>query len=475
VNPKSRALRLPGFRNVLLVAALTLPAIAGCQTREASAAPSEPEAEARFIDYLKIDTSNPPGNETEASKFFQQILTSKNVESHLAGPDPSRQSIWARLSSGKPAPALLLLHHLDVVPANAQEWTVPPFSGRQANGYIWGRGSLDIKSLGIAQLEAFLDLAEHPDQLDRDVIFLGVADEEAGGTNGTEWLLDHHPEIFQGVGLVLNEGGANEVIVDRVAYWGIEVDQKVPLWLRLTTTGIRGHGAVPPDDGGASARLVGVLGDVLSIESDYRVVPSVNRYFRSLATTKRGRKRAILSDVGAHLGDADLQKVLSPGYRSLLRDTMVVTTLAAGSTVNVVPGRASAEIDMRLLPGESPDAMLQKIREICAKRAEVEVLLRGEPIEPSSADSRDFARIANVMRAAEPGSTVGTLVTPGTTDCRFFRAGGITCFGMSPFKINYYDGDNVHGVDEKIRARFFAEGVALMRSIARALATTSGG
>src|SRR5438105_4020634 len=210
---------------------------------------NEREAEAALIAYLRIDTTNPPGNETGGARFLQQLLAREGIEAKLIGSNPARQSVYARIASGSNEKALLLLHHIDVVPSAAAEWTKPPFGGVQSGGYIWGRGALDMKSIAIAELFAIADLKRRNVPLRRDIIYLGVADEELGGLHGCRELLETHPELFTNVGFVLNEAGYNETIVDKVSFWGIEVQQKVPLFLRIHMKGTAGHSASPPDGG----------------------------------------------------------------------------------------------------------------------------------------------------------------------------------------------------------------------------------
>jgi len=429
--------------------------------------PVQREALKYLIDYLRIDTSNPPGRETAAAQYLLSTLRMAGLEAELVGSDPSRRSVYARLKSGSNAPALLLLHHLDVVPANPSEWSVPPFSAEISGGYIWGRGALDIKSLGIAQLMTMIDLKRSGAVLNRDVIFLGVADEEAGGLQGARKLLEENRDLFANVGFVLNEGGANETVVDRIRIWGIEVDQKTPLWLRISTRGRRGHGAAPPDDGGSSARLVDALSRVLAIRRDYRLVPSVAEYFSFVSRTKSGQKAEMLRDPERFFASPDFAAVLSLSYRALLRDTLVITQIHAGDSTNSVPGLSWADLDVRLLPDRPAEAALEEIRAALPTGVDVETLLLGEKSPPSPVSTELFAALRRVMEKSEPGSLAGPLVLAGTTDSRFFRSRGIVAYGISPFKVNYYDGDSIHGVDERIRVKFFHEGVGLMREIVR--------
>jgi acetylornithine deacetylase/succinyl-diaminopimelate desuccinylase-like protein len=436
--------------------------------RRVSAVAEDPlarEASAMLIDYLRIDSSNPPGNETAAAVYLQRILAREGIPATLVGSDPKRQSVYARLRSGSPKKALLLLHHLDVVPADRAEWTKDPFSGKREQGYIWGRGALDIKSLGVAEVLAMLDLKRRNATLDRDVVLLGVADEEAGGARGCRELLETRPELFDNVGYVLNEGGYNETVVDRVSFWGIEVAQKVPLWLRISTKGPAEHAASPPDDGGSIARLIAALSAVEAIPRPYRLVPSVQRLFDQLGRTRKDARGALLRNIASKIQSPEVDAVLSSGYRSLLHDTLAVTRIAGGTSTNSIPSHASADLDIRLLPDGSPDAMIRKVQEAIGRQATMEVLMRGEPTPESPIDSDLYRVLERAMRRAEPDSVVGPSVGAGTTDSRYFRARGVAAYGIAPFKVNYYDADTVHGIDERIRERFFHEGLRLVREV----------
>jgi acetylornithine deacetylase/succinyl-diaminopimelate desuccinylase-like protein len=427
--------------------------------------PMDAESEEALVGYLKIDTTNPPGNETAGAAYLRDLLVKNGIAARLVGDDPKRQGVYARLESGNSDKALLLLSHIDVVPADAAAWRNPPFSGKREGGYIWGRGALDCKSLAIAELMSVVELKRRGVKLRRDVIFLAVPDEELGGLNGAKKLLDTHAELFTNVGFVLNEGGSNETALERVLFWGIEVDQKVPLWLRVVSEAQGGHGAAPVAGGGATAKLIRALGAVDAIETPYRLTDSVARTSAMAANARKDGRGQRLRLLREPLDVAAIERELPPGYRSLLHDTIAITHLAAGSAVNMIPSRAIADVDIRLLPGSKPDAMLARVREAVGKNANVEVLLAGEPVPESPSNTELFATLASAMRDASPDSAVAPIVGAGTTDSRFFRARGIVAYGVSPFKVNYYDADTVHGEDERIRAQFFAEGVRLMRGI----------
>lgn len=455
------------MRRVLLlvfIAAIFAP-LSCSRARGSEKDPLLREAEDDLMAYLKIDTSNPPGNETAGAKFLQQLLAKEGIESKLLGSDPQRQSLYARIPSGTNEKALVLLHHIDVVPAVANEWTKPPFSGLREGGYLWGRGALDIKSLGIAELMALVDLKRRNVPLKRDVIYLAVADEELGGLHGCKEILDQHPELFANAGFVLNEGGYNETVVDKVAFWGVEVQEKVPLFLRLTMHGTPGHAASPPDDGGTIVRFMDVLQRVRKIDTPYRATPAVERFFHALGATKHDSRGEVLRGIGNPVDVARVQRILSPGYRSLLHDTIAVTRINGGSCTNCLPATVTADVDIRLLPDETTDAMLAQVRSVAGKETDVATILAGEPTAESPSDTELYRVLAAAMKKSDPESAVAPVVSPGTSDSRFFRKRGVVAYGIAPFKVNYYDADTVHGTDERIRERFFDEGVQLTRQI----------
>ena len=464
-------------RKTLLIAFPLIILIASLQCRRATAVEQDPmdrEAEDALVSYLRIDTTNPPGNETAGARFLQQFLAKDGIEAKLIGSNPARQSVYARLSSGTNEKALLLLHHIDVVPVAPNEWTKPPFSGLRSGGYIWGRGALDIKSLGIAEAMAMIELKRRHLPLRRDIIYLGVADEERGGLHGCKELLETRPELFNNVGYVLNEAGYNETVVDKVLFWGIEVQQKVPLFLRIHMKGQPGHSASPPDDGGTLVQLMHALDAVLRIPTPYRLTPAVSRYFTALAVTKHDYRGEALSAVTKGIDAYRIEHALPQGYRSLLRDTIAVTQIHGGVCTNCMPANAFADVDIRVLDDEKTDGILARVRAAMPKGAEVEVLLAAEPQKESPSDTELFRTLEVLMRRSEPGSVVGPIVSAGTSDSRYFRARGIVAYGIAPFKVNYYDADTVHANDERIRANFFAQGTRLTREIVHDFCAQTG-
>jgi acetylornithine deacetylase/succinyl-diaminopimelate desuccinylase-like protein len=406
--------------------------------------PLDAQAERMLVDYLKIDTTNPPGNETRGSEFLLAEFKREGIEAQLVGSNPNRRGVYARLSSGSKEKALLLMNHIDVVPAIASDWTMPPFSGAKAGGYIWGRGALDTKSLAVAQMISMIALKRRQTPLRRDIIFLAVPDEEGGGLRGAKTILEENPALFENVGFLLNEGGGNKTVVDRVTWWGIEIDQKVPLWLEVSTQSSGGHASMVSGEQTAITKLLAVLRDLESLPMAAADAASARRFADAAggATVDGGPEAAWVG-----------------------RDTLVVTALRAGTSVNSLPARATALLDCRLVHGRSPAPLLAKIRETVGDRGTVNVLLGSDPPPPSSTDTALYRTLSAVLSKAERGSKVSPIITTGTTDSRFFRARGITAYGFSPFKVNYYDYGTIHGVDEKVRVSFFREGTHVMRSV----------
>ena len=418
------------------------------------------QAVERLRSYLQIDTTNPPGNEAEAANWLAEILRQGGLEPTLLESPEGRVSLVARwrAEEGVDGPALLLMHHIDVVPADSG-WQHPPFSGRVADGKIWGRGALDVKSLGIAQLEAILSLRAAGVRLTKDVVYLAVADEEAGGGQGAQWLLDAHPEIFEGVEAALNEGGNNRTLQGHVALWGVEVAQKRPFWLRLTAHGRGGH-ASGFHPGSAAHQLIRGLNRIVERPFQYRLTEPSRIYFGALSRAMGGD-----GDVSGYeemFRSGEPRAGLMPGQDVYFVDTLHVTQVEGSSGPNVVARVATARIDGRLLPDTDDEALLAEIRELVGPHIEVEVVLRSDPVPPSPRDTEIWRALEDVLGVRAP--LIPTFLT-GTTDSRFFRARGIPAYGFSPFAVDAGDLGGIHGPNESIPVDEFLRGIETMRRV----------
>jgi len=431
--------------------------------RPAGAEPPELEL---LRSYLRIDTSNPPGNERPAALLLQKALSGAGIASELYEAAPGRTNLYARLKgSGKPG--LLLHHHLDVVPADPKDWHLPPFAGGGEGNKLTGRGVLDDKALGIAELQAFLALKGQ--KLSRDVVFLATADEEAGGALGVAALRKARPAWFAGLGFALGEGGVTETVVDVQRYFGIEIAQKSALWLRLTARGAGGHPGSPERET-ATGRLAKALGSLASWRRPFVVEREVEEVMKLLAAVRPPTLAALFSDIRAAAArDPErLDRELTPRYRSLLMDLVSITRLGPeGKATNVLPRVAWAEVDCRLLPSTDVDAFLAELKtRIAPQRLEVEMLLSA-PAGAPSPKSELYDLVAARMKRRFPTTVVGPDISPGMSENRVLRAMGLVTYGITPFRVNVYDQAGIHGSNERIRTDWFVEGVALLTDIVR--------
>lgn len=444
---------------VFLLLWLAAPAL---PSHAASKAPALSEAAGWLQQYVRIDTSNPPGHEERAADFLAGLLRKEGIASQVVKSPEGRSNLWARLASpASGGRAVLLLHHMDVVPAGPG-WSVQPFGGEVRNGYLSGRGTLDDKSLGIVQLAALVDLKRRRVPLARDVIFLAVADEENGGLLGTAWLLAQHPEIFRGVEGVIGEGGRSQTGAGgKLLWWGIEVSQKRPLWLEVSTSGRGGHGAgLNPES--ASHQLIQGLARLLGAPPRFRVSPPVRDYAHAIAPLQNTYWRRIFGTIDSIITESGPKEFLMPGMANLFLDTVQVTVLRGGERINVVPETAMARIDVRLLPDTDAIAFLKNVRRLLGPGFAVKVLVTSPPSPPSPAAGRLYQAME---RALKPEGPVVPTFVAGFTDSRFFRERGIPAYGLSPFLLGPEDTQGIHGTNERIPLRELDRGVVRMRQI----------
>jgi acetylornithine deacetylase/succinyl-diaminopimelate desuccinylase-like protein len=420
-----------------------------------------PEPVRWLQEYLQIDTTNPPGNEREAAELLAGILRREGIAARLLESPEGRTSLYARLEApASQGRALVLMHHLDVVPAG-DDWRVPPFSGRPFEGKIWGRGALDVKGLGIAQLAALIDLKREGVALASDLIYLAVADEETGGDQGARWLLEAHPELFAGVEAVFGEGGSNRVVADRLIWWGIEVTQKRPLWLRVTARGRAGHASgLHPDS--ATHQLIVGLARLIERPLRYRVTAGLRPFLRALARLEGDPPSHLYYRLDEVIREDGPTEPLPPGLPIYFVDTVQVTRIDGSEAVNVVAPEASAFVDVRMLPDTDGDALLAELRELLGDRLEVEVVLTAPEAPASPTDRRVYRALEETL--AVRGPVVPTFIS-GTTDSRFFRERGIAAYGFSPFTVNSDDLGGIHAPDEYLPVDAFLRGIEMTRRV----------
>ncbi|MBV8200125.1 MAG: M20/M25/M40 family metallo-hydrolase [Acidobacteria bacterium] len=461
---------LPRWTWLLLPALVLAPTAAPRFAAAAAGAREDPperlsEAAGWLRGYVQIDTTNPPGNERLAAGYLAAILAREGIPSRLWLSPRGRASLSARLSSPRSGGrALLLLHHMDVV-APGPGWTAPPFAGLLRDGSLWGRGTLDDKGLGICGLAAIVDLKRRRAALDRDVVFLAVADEENGGGQGAAWLLASHPELFAGVEGVIGEGGRNQ-FTQRLLWWGVEVAQKRPLWLQVTARGRGGHGsALNPES--ANHQLIAGLARLLALPPHWRVTAPVRDYLLAIAPLHNQHWQHMLTHIDEVIADQGPREPIFPGMASLFLDTVQVTALAGGDRINVIPATAEAKLYARLLPDTDGAAFLAAVRRALGPRLAVEVLMTAPPAPASPASGRLYGAIRQVLAREAP---VAPMLDSGTTDSRFFRERRVPAYGLSPFALGPDDSGGIHGADEHLPLAELDRGVERMRRIVAAYA-----
>jgi acetylornithine deacetylase/succinyl-diaminopimelate desuccinylase-like protein len=425
------------------------------------------EAMALLSRYIQIDTTNPPGNEIKAAQFFKAIFDKENIESRIIESQPGRGSIFARLKGDGTKKSLVLLNHMDVVPAEASLWKEPPFSGVIKDGVIWGRGSLDDKGAAIMELAAMLALKRQNISLRGDLIFLGTADEEAGGALGAGYVLDKHFELFKNVGLVFNEGGGIRVDeTGRARLYNVSVAEKTPLWLKLTASGAPGHGSTPSGNMAVN-KLIAALSRVMNYQTPIRVMPEVQQYYADTAMNEAPERRERYNDLRKALEDPIFRAefIKDPRNSGNVRNTIAITGVKGSDKTNVIPAFATAELDVRLLPGEAPDVFLNELRKVVADESiKFEVLL-SFPAATSPPHPEALKVISEFARSHDPGAVVVAPLVRGFTDCHFFREKAIPCLGFMPHRSTPSSEGLVHGVDERASLESLRFGIRAMFEI----------
>jgi len=431
----------------------------------------EKEAIAALSRYIQIDTTNPPGNEIKAAQFFKQIFDREGVEARIIESAPGRGNIFARLRGDGSKKAVVLLNHMDVVPADPKFWKEPPFGGVIKDGVVWGRGALDAKGRAVLELMTLLALKRQNRALKADVIFLGTADEEAGGAFGVGYLIDKHFELFKDVGLVLNEGGSIRVGVDgKASFYRVGVAEKTPLWLKLTARGTPGHGSTPGSNMAVN-RLVAALYRIMQYQAALKVVPEVQKYYADTAYQQPEGNRKRYQDLRTSLQDpvfiAEFTK--NPQNNASVRNTISVTGIKGSNKVNVIPAEASAELDVRLLPGEEPETFIKELKKIMADDSiKIDVILSFPPA--TSPPHAEALNIIAEMARNDDGATVVSPLGRGFTDCHFFREKGIPCLGFIPLRSTPMQEGLTHGIDERITIESLRAGLRGMYELVHKLA-----
>jgi len=401
---------------------------------------------------IRFDTTNPPGNEAPCIAFVHELLKEAGIESSVLARAPERPNLVARLKGGGAAPPLLLYGHVDVVTTANQEWRYPPFEGTVADGFVWGRGALDMKGGVAMMLAAFLRAKAENTALPGDVILAVVSDEETTGDFGARFLVEEHPDLFEGVRYAIGECGGFSFYSGSKRFYPIMVAEKQRCAVRVTIRGQGGHGSMPVR-GGAMARLSEVLRRLDARRLPVHLTPTARAMIEAISSALGGTAGFVLGQLkNPALTNAVLNLLGERGalFDPMLHNTVSPTILRGSTTINVIPSEVSVDLDGRLLPGFSPDDLIAEIRGIVGDGADLEVLSYSPG--PAAPDMGLFDTLSGILRETDPEGIPVPLLLSATTDGRHFSRLGIQTYGFLPVRLP--EGLNfirtIHGADERI-------------------------
>ncbi len=410
-------------------------------------------------DYLRVNTSNPPGNEQAAAEFLAPLLEAEGYECEYIEAGPGRVSMRTRLAGSGGARPLMLLNHTDVVPVQEEFWDVDPFAAVERDGMLWGRGALDMKGMGVLELLVMLLFRRLGLTPNRDIIFLAVADEEAGSMFGMEWLDQHRQDWITEPEYALNEGGmgALNMLGSKRPVFACAPSEKSPLWLRLRAEGQPGHGSTPHGDN-AVERLIRALYAIQNWDRAVTVQPH----------TAEALQR--MRDANAWSGSAPSVSKLCqtyPAFAAVTRDTISNTGAASGIKHNVIPADAEATLDCRLLPGETYDGFIKQMRDVIDdEKVEIEVVF-GSMGPASSFETEIVSVIEDVVREQVEGALVVPSTCVGFTDSRVLRRHGVHSYGFVPTLMDASLAAGVHGHNERTPIEGLNTGVQILFEVVR--------
>jgi acetylornithine deacetylase/succinyl-diaminopimelate desuccinylase-like protein len=451
-----------------LLCAVWLPAVA--QGLAPDYARLRDETARLLSEYIRINTTNPPGNELATARWLKEVLAREGIEGQIldtAELGRGRANFYARLEGSGGGKAIALVHHMDVVPAADANWAVNPFAGEIKDGYVWGRGALDMKGHGIIQLVTFIAVKRAGIPLTRDLIYLANADEEVGGL-GSRTFIQRHPDLAGQIEYVLTEGADTRVENGQVRWFGIDVGEKRTYWKKMIARGTTSHGSVPLGDNPVE-RLVRALARLTAWETPVRLTPAVDRFFKAQARYETGERRVWLSNAARALrtrrGRAWL--VSQPERNALLRNTVTPTVLTGSNKTNTIPQEASAELDIRLLPDQDTTVFRRELERIIADTAiTLESIGDVAPRYDAPLDTELFRAIERVASRLLPGVPMATPVSAGASDRPYYAAAGLICYGIDPWLVDLEESRlSVHGNNERLSLENIEFGLKLYMGV----------
>jgi acetylornithine deacetylase/succinyl-diaminopimelate desuccinylase-like protein len=415
---------------------------------------------------IRFDTTNPPGNERPCIEYINHLLNEAGIGTEIVANTPERPNLIARLKGTGNAPPLLLYGHVDVVTTKNQKWTHPPFEGRIVDGYVWGRGALDMKHGVAMYLAAVLKAKSENLSLPGDVIFAALADEEAGDDFGARYLVENHPGLFAGVRYALGEFGGFNLSISGKRFYPIMVAEKQVCWMKATFRGQGGHGSMPLH-GQAMAKLSRALKLLDEHQLPVHITPPVRMMIEGLAKNIGGFTGMVIRQIlNPSLTNIIIKSLGNRGglFAPLVRNTVSPTMLEASEKTNVIPSEILLRMDGRLVPGAKPEDILRELRALIGDDLEIEVF-KAEP-GPASSDMGLFDTLGNILRSFDPLGIPLPFVLSGVTDARFFSLLGIQTYGFTPLQLpeNFNFIATVHAADERVPVTALEFGVQAVYS-----------
>ncbi|HUS30333.1 MAG TPA: M20/M25/M40 family metallo-hydrolase [Kofleriaceae bacterium] len=447
----------------------------GAAAAAAAALPSLGEDARRLCQsLLRIDTTNPPGNERAAAEVIANALREVDLVPELLEAEPHRTNLVVRYKGTGKLPPLLLTAHLDVVEADPSKWRRGPFSGDEFEGCLWGRGAIDMKNMAAMCTAILRRLAATKTRLDRDIIFAAVADEEAGCDLGSRFLVERHKSKVEAE-YAIGESGGFSLHLGESTFYPVQVAEKGFCWVRARITGEPGHGSMPRHDS-----VITKLGEALTRIGETSLPTHPTKYLTDFLDALRARQPAVVQPFMKLVARPQLLgriarlvpgASISRSFLALLSNTASATVVRAGAKTNVIPGVAEFEIDGRTLPGQTDEDLLRELRAVLGPEVELEVMKSAPPIVTEPMASPLFDIIKRQVESREPDAEVVPYLIPGFTDAKYFTLMGARWYGFSPVKIEKSSGikfaEMFHGHDERVPVAGLAWGAEVLDAVVR--------
>lgn len=430
----------------------------------------EAETLAQLQALIRFDTTNPPGNELPLAEYIARVLEAEGIQTRLLVPAPNRAAVVARLPGNGSKRPVMLLAHMDVVAVEPDKWSSDPFGGAVRDGYLYGRGAIDDKGMLAANLITILlikrNVIDAGIELDRDVVFVATPDEESGGAVGIRWLVANHRDLLDAE-FAVNEGGRTRIIEGGKRYLAIQTAEKIAHMVTVTARGPAGHAAIPLE-----GNAIFCLGRALARLGDYRepvtLTETTRRFFQLLARVwpvpaERDAMSSLVSGDPANSarGAAVLSKI--PVFNAVIRNGISPTKVVGGVAGNVIPAEASAVLNVRTVPGQRVEDVVERMRQ-CVSDVQIKFAIAAHGVEApeSDPDSAMFQAIAESAGLLDPEMAVVPYLSTGGTDSAHLRRIGIDSYGILPFPMEQSDEERMHGHDERVPVKSLHFGTRLI-------------